>query len=476
MAVRPGSSHDGHVRRGAGAAVVAAVCLAANLAAAAGPAGQLPSAAAAVQPCSNGLVALTFDDGPAPDVTPKLVDLLTRAKVPATFFMVGERVAAAPSLAKTVYDHGFVIGNHSWAHESLPSLSDNGVRSTIQRTDGALRKAGVHPSSLVRPPYGAVSDRVISVIKGMGLTPVLWDVDPRNWESGSSADITARVLGALRPHGHNIVLMHDGVARSSITLAAVPGVISGARARGYCFAELGSAGDPVPPVPALRVSDAHAKEADPGTGERLVFGLQLDRPTSRPVSVRVRTHGGSAESGEDFRPVDSRVTFPAGTTQRQVTVWVRGDRIDETRERLHLVLDAPKDLTIADKRGTGTIFDDDPWPKVRLSDVTVTEPTDGSTMAHVPIRMDRLRSHKVVLKVGTVAGEADETDYVPVERKVVLPAGTRRTDFPVKVLADDVDDPEETFEVRVLSAGGARVADGTATVTILPAPLPPTPE
>jgi len=434
-----------------------------------------PSAQAAVAPCANGLVALTFDDGPATDVTPKLVTLLSDEKVAATFFMVGERVAAAPAVAKSVYDHGFLVGNHTYAHESLPSLSDDAIRSTIQRTDAALRKAGVRPSSLVRPPYGAVSSRVLSVIDGMGLTPVLWTIDPRNWESGSADDITARVLGALRPHEDNNVILHDGVARSSVTLAAVPGIIHGARDRGYCFAALGPSGDPVPPVPQLRVSDARGKEADPGTGERLVFALQLDRPTSRAVSVHVHTVAGSAEAGSDFRPVDARVELPAGTMEREVTVWVRGDSVDETRERLQLLLDDPRDLTIEDGRATGTVLDNDPWPEVSVSDVTVTEPADGSVVAHVPVRLDRPRSHKVVLTLGTVAGGADGTDYVPVKRKVVLPAGERRADFPVKVLADDVDDPEETFEVQVLSAEGARVADGAATVTVLPAPLPPTP-
>lgn len=447
--------------------VAAVVCVAAGLAGAPGTVGQAP-AAAAVRPCSSGLVALTFDDGPAADVTPQLVAVLTENRAAATFFMLGERVAATPGLAKSVYDHGFVVGNHSWAHEDLTSLPAAGIRSSIQRTDAALRNAGVHPSPLVRPPYGAVSSRVDSVLDGMGLTQVLWTIDPRNWDSGSADDIAARVIGALEMHANNTVILHDGVERSSITLAAVPKILAGARARGYCFAALGPSGDPVPPVPHLRVSDARAKEADPGTGERLAFTLQLDRPTSQTVSVHVRTEGGTADPDTDFRPVDTRVDFPAGTTQREVTVWVRGDRVDETRERLHLLLDDPHDLTVDDARATGTILDDDPWPSVRLSDATVTEPADGAVLAQVPIRTDRPRSHKIILTVGTVPGTADEADYVPAERRVVIAAGERRAAFPVKVLADAVDEVEETLEVTVLSADGARVADGTATVTILP--------
>ncbi len=456
-------------------AIAGLACVASVVAAPAVPATPATAAAAAVQPCSTGLVALTFDDGPSTTVTPQLLDVLSGSKVAATFFMVGQRVAAAPGLARSAYDRGFVVGNHTWAHESLPSLSSDGIRATVRRTDAALRSAGVRPSPLVRPPYGAVDSRVVAVLEGMGLTPVLWDVDTRNWESGDAGDIAGRVLSALRPHGHNVVLLHDGVTRSSITLAAVPTIIRGARARGYCFAALGPSGDPVPPVPKLRVSDARAKEADPGTRVRLVFTLTLDRPTSRPVSVGVRTVAGSADSGSDFRPVSTRVEFPVGTTARQVVVRVRGDRIDETRERLRLVLDEPRDLTITDHRGVGTIRDDDPWPRVRLSDATVTEPVEGSVQVQVPVRMDRLKSHKVVLVIGTLPGEADENDYVPLERKVRIPAGTRRTQVSVAVLADAVEEPAETFRVRVLSVDGARRADGTATVTILP-PEPPATE
>jgi peptidoglycan/xylan/chitin deacetylase (PgdA/CDA1 family) len=420
------------------------------------------------------LVALTFDDGPSTDVTPKLLDLLTDRQVPATFFVVGGRVASAKSVVLSAYRRGFVIGNHTYGHESLPSLSDDGIRSTLRRTADVLRSAGVTPSTLMRPPYGATSSRVNDVVTGMGLTPVLWDVDSRNWESGTASDITVRVLSALRPGGRNIVLLHDGVARSTITLAAVPGIISGAQARGYCFAALGPSGQPVPPIPQARVSDAHVKEADPGTGVRLTFTVALDRPTSRAVSLHVRTDPGRARPDVDYRAIDRRVGFPSGTTTRQVKVWVRGDRVDEPRERLRLLLDAPDGLTVGDRRGSGTIFDNDPSPRVSLSDVTVTEPATGSTVVPVRLRMDRPSSRKVVLVVATRPVDADASDYVPFEVKVALAPGELRAELPVEVLSDAVVEPEETFEVRVLSAVNARFADRVGAVTItVPEPAEP---
>ena len=433
-----------------------------------------PPASAALRPCSNGLVALTFDDGPSLEVTGKLLDVLTDRQVPATFFWVGERVASAKGVALTAYRRGFVIGNHTYGHESLPSLSDDAIRSTLRRTADVLRSAGVRPSTLMRPPYGAIDARVSSVVRGMGLTPVLWDIDTRNWEPSSPADLTARVLSGLRPHGRNVVLLHDGVARSTTTLAAVPAIIREVRARGYCFAELGASGLPVPPVPALRISDAKVEEADPGDRVRLTFTLRLDRPTSRPVSVRATTSGLRATEGTDFRETAGRVELPAGTTTGRVTVRVRGDRLDERRERLRLRLDRPRGLTIADRTGLGTIADDDPRPRVTMSDAAVTEPGQGSASVRVPIALDRPRDRKVVLRIGTRPVEADDTDYVPFEHEVVVRPGDVRARVFVEVLADAVEEPSETLEVRVLDATGARLGDATATVTI-DAPVPVTP-
>jgi peptidoglycan/xylan/chitin deacetylase (PgdA/CDA1 family) len=429
--------------------------------------------AAGAVPCSRGLVALTFDDGPSTTVTGRLLDVLTGHRVPATFFVVGERVAAAPGLAQSAHRRGFAVANHTYRHEMLTRLSDEGIRATLARTADRLRAAGVRPSGLMRPPYGALDSRVRSVVSGMGLTPVLWDIDPRDWEVATPEQITARVLGALRPGGRNIVLLHDGVRRSETTLRAVPGIIRGAQARGYCFAALGASGVPVPPVPRLRVSPTSVTETDPGTAARLRFTLRLDRPTSREVSVRVRTVAGSATSGADYRPVDRRVTFPVGHLAREVTVRVRGDRLHERRERLRLVLSAARGVTLGDRTATGTIRDDDPPPEVELTDLTVAEPVEGSVTGDVLVSLDRPSSRKVVLTLGTVAAEADELDYRAFQVRRTVAPGQRRIAVPVEVLADAVDEPVETFQVRVLSVAGGRVGRGVATVTITPPPPPP---
>lgn len=188
-------------------------------------------AAAAARPCSAGLVALTFDDGPAPKVTGRLLDLLQRHDVPATFFMVGARVHARPRLARRVARAGFAIGNHTWSHPQLTRRSDRALRTEILRTARELRRAGIRPTTLMRPPYGDVNARVRTDVARLGLVPVLWTIDSNDWRGGTARQIAA-VLRHLRPHGANIVLQHDGVRNSPASVAAVPLVVRAARGRG----------------------------------------------------------------------------------------------------------------------------------------------------------------------------------------------------------------------------------------------------
>ncbi|GAB3197218.1 hypothetical protein GCM10027062_08460 [Nocardioides hungaricus] len=169
----------------------------------------LPAAATAAPPpapCSRGLVALTFDDGPLATVTPRLVRLLKRLEVPATFFMVGGRAAADPELVRLVDRAGFPIGNHTWAHTDLTSQKPAQARRALLATRRALRDAGVAPTDLARPPYGAVDDAVRRLIGSTGLVPVLWTIDSRDWTGLSPREIEQRIVSAVRPRATNVVL------------------------------------------------------------------------------------------------------------------------------------------------------------------------------------------------------------------------------------------------------------------------------
>lgn len=243
---------------GIGVLVLAATLAAVGGQARAHGAGSTPAVLAAARPADSGqrdpavtggahckgLVALTFDDGPAPGVTERLVRLLGRLHVRATFFMVGRRVAAARPTARAVADAGFAVGNHTWAHTDLTRQSPAAARQALLMTERALHRAGVPPTRLMRPPYGALDAGARRVIHGLGLIPVMWTVDSLDWQSGDARQIAHRILSALRPGPDNIVLQHDGVERSPISVRAVPAVVRTARQRGYCFVGLDRHGRP----------------------------------------------------------------------------------------------------------------------------------------------------------------------------------------------------------------------------------------
>lgn len=316
-------------------------------------------AAQSVPACSRGLVALTFDDGPATTVTPRLLTLLADRNVQATFFMVGSRVRTAPREARLVASNGHVIANHTWSHTDLTRLGDSSIRNELATTRQELQRVGLTPSKLMRPPYGATNARVNKVVRGAGYVPVLWTIDTKDYAGGTASQIAERVLSRLRPHKVNIVLQHDGVRRSPTSVEAVPQIVKGARARGYCFTTLSSSGLPAVPVPSLRMSVTNAKEAGKVPAH---VTLTLDRPTSRQVSVVVSTVGGTATPEEDFTSVSRRVVFPVGATKATLNIPVIDDLAFEGVERFSVRLRSASGLKLRDTSRTVSITSDDAQP------------------------------------------------------------------------------------------------------------------
>jgi peptidoglycan/xylan/chitin deacetylase (PgdA/CDA1 family) len=412
-------------------------------------------------------VALTFDDGPAVGLTPRLLDILTERRVPATFFMVGARIDSAPRAARRVAARGFGIANHTYGHEQLTRLSSTAIRATIRRTRQAAAGKGVRMSRLVRPPYGAMDTRVRSVITGMGMLPVLWTVDPQDWRTGRSSDaIASSVLAQLRPRRTNIVLLHDGIANSPRSVAAVPRIIRTARERGYCFARLGPRGTPVPPVPGVSLSDARVTERT-GSRATLAFAIRLDKPTSRRTSVLVTTVDGAARAGRDYGARRVRVSFPVGVTRAVLRVPIAGDRLDEAAESMRVRLSSPSGSKVRRRSAVGTIRDDDAPPVVRVHGGSVAEPEAGSVAAPVRVTLSAPSGRTVSVRVHTVARTANAGDYAPLDTTVTFRPGVTLRVIDIPVLADAVDEPEEFFEVRIGALTHARAGVGTATVSIL---------
>jgi peptidoglycan/xylan/chitin deacetylase (PgdA/CDA1 family) len=149
-------------------------------------------------------IALTFDDGPHSVVTPKVLDVLAREQVPATFFVVGSRVAGREYLVQRAYRDGHEIGNHSWNHASFTKLSAAAVQTQLDWTQQAIMRAGVPEPHLFRPPYGAIDARVMA---HADLTVVGWNIDPADWHYKNAAKVTKGIVKQAKPGG--IILLHD---------------------------------------------------------------------------------------------------------------------------------------------------------------------------------------------------------------------------------------------------------------------------
>lgn len=196
--------------------------------------------------CRAGRVALTFDDGPS-SFRPRTLEILRDTDVAATFFDVGERVDANPALTRYEEAAGHVVGYHTYRHEALTALSDAAIRQTLLEDDAALRRAGVaDPEPILRPPYGAVDDRVRRDVAALGGTTVLWTgIEQGPLWPGTILDyVPSRTAAQIRDaalfslSAGAILLLHDGPINSpagAATVAALPEIIDGARARGFCF-------------------------------------------------------------------------------------------------------------------------------------------------------------------------------------------------------------------------------------------------
>lgn len=186
-----------------------------------------PAAAAAPDCAALACVALTFDDGPGPD-TGRLLDELAARGVHATFFVVGRQVAKQPGAVAREVAAGHVVGNHTWDHAMLPSLSDEAVAAELDSTSQAVVAEGAPAPTLARPPYGSLSPLVTQAFGSRGMAGALWDVDTEDWKNRDAGVTTERALAGA--HSGAIVLMHD---IHPSTVDAVPGLVDALRARGF---------------------------------------------------------------------------------------------------------------------------------------------------------------------------------------------------------------------------------------------------
>ncbi|SCL16761.1 Peptidoglycan/xylan/chitin deacetylase, PgdA/CDA1 family [Micromonospora rhizosphaerae] len=165
-------------------------------------------------------VALTFDDGPDPRWTPKVLDQLRAARVTATFCLIGKQAQRYPALVARIAREGHQLCNHSWRHDmNLGRRPLAEIRADLVRTDRAI-KAAV-PNARIpyyRQPGGRWTPEVVAVARQLGMRSLHWSVDPQDWAHPTAETIIERVESAVRPGA--IVLLHDGGGDRRQTLAA----------------------------------------------------------------------------------------------------------------------------------------------------------------------------------------------------------------------------------------------------------------
>ena len=176
-------------------------------------------------------IAMTFDDGPSPETTPRLLDILKQRNIKATFFMIGQNAQANPAIVQRILADGHEIGNHSWTHPQLSKLSDDRVTEEINKTQAAIKNASGYTPVLLRPPYGAITSRQKDWIeKEFGLSVIIWSVDPFDWKRPGASVIEQRILAGARPGA--IILSHDIHKQ---TVDAMPATLDALAEKGFKF-------------------------------------------------------------------------------------------------------------------------------------------------------------------------------------------------------------------------------------------------
>jgi peptidoglycan-N-acetylglucosamine deacetylase len=185
---------------------------------------------------TSPVLALTFDDGPHKTNTPRLLDILKSRDVKATFYVIGRNVEAEPDIAKRIVDEGHEIANHTWTHPQLSRLSSSRVATELEKTHEIIEKVTGITTASMRPPYGAVNDRVRQIArKQLDYTTIMWSVDPLDWKYRNSERVSRKLVEGAAPGA--ILLSHDIHAS---TVSAMPSCINQLLDKGFRFTTVNS--------------------------------------------------------------------------------------------------------------------------------------------------------------------------------------------------------------------------------------------
>lgn len=190
--------------------------------------------------CADKVVALTFDDGPSPVWTPKILDELKKAGVKATFFMVGEHVKSYPEIARRVKEEGHEIGNHTYDHHVLIYYKDYELEKEINDAQAIIKDVTGADNKYFRPPKAWLTNKEKKIIKDMGYKIILWSLNAKDWVKFDDKYIARYIV--RNAHSGDIILFHDsgGVFATvggdrSETVKTIPLLVHKLKEKGYRF-------------------------------------------------------------------------------------------------------------------------------------------------------------------------------------------------------------------------------------------------
>jgi cellulose synthase/poly-beta-1,6-N-acetylglucosamine synthase-like glycosyltransferase/spore germination protein YaaH/peptidoglycan/xylan/chitin deacetylase (PgdA/CDA1 family) len=336
---------------------------------------------------SKNQLAITFDDGPDPEWTPKILDVLKREQVPGTFFLIGIQAEKFSSLTKRIYREGHEIGNHTFTHPDISSIGSGYMRVEMNLTERLFASRLGMRTMLFRPPYSVDAEpdtedevKPLEVTQSMGYITIGNKIDTKDWFDNpplTPQQIAASVLDHLPPcqpndqKCGNIILMHDGGGDRARTVLALPLIIDGARARGFQFVPVyqlmgKTKADVMPPLPTNEFWSARLNWigfwlfSATMTGITLIFFLGDILMTGRLISIgvlalydRARSHVyGTAAQIAAYRPRVA-VLIPAYNEEKVIERTVHG-ALDSDYPNLRVIVidDGSKDRTLEIVRRT----------------------------------------------------------------------------------------------------------------------------
>ena len=178
-------------------------------------------------------IALTFDDGPHPRNTPKILDILEKYQIKATFFIIGVNAKNYPEALSMVAEKGHEIGNHTYSHSLLKSKCKNEILKEIIDTEKEISKKTGISTALIRPPCGIYDSNLLEIAAENQYKVVLWNIDTNDWSHASGESIVSNVLNKVK--GGDIILFHDYISGENNTCQALQIIIPKLLMQGYEF-------------------------------------------------------------------------------------------------------------------------------------------------------------------------------------------------------------------------------------------------